>query len=414
MKNLLNLIGGNVVSHLITFAAAPLITRLYSPGELGDLSMMIAILAILNVFSTLKYELAIPLAKNDRDTANLLVICFAALLATSIIYLLLAVGFSILRPWDMSGTAFLLLPIMLLGEGLFTIAVHYGLRFKKYNHISLIKVNKSIITNSGQIGFGLISGSSFSIIMGDLIGRLLGANKMLLDMKTYLASHKEVISKSSMKKVAIEFKNYPLVSSFSSFLNSIALQAFPLMLGVLYGSASLGIYALSQRILIGPLSLVSQAFSQVFLSEAAENIRNGRTKGLVKLFMYTAGALLLFVCIILSIFLLWGEEIIKLLFGSKWTGSHDIIKYMSIMILFQFVASPLSQSLNLLNKQAFQFYWDLARFIIISLFLLVIYLLGVGFYLTISIYSVLMAIMYITLLGIIIKQLLSLEKRSIC
>ncbi|MDA6082970.1 hypothetical protein OSJ97_25875, partial [Escherichia coli] len=60
MKNLLNLIGGNVVSHLITFAAAPLITRLYSPGELGDLSMMIAILAILNVFSTLKYELAIP------------------------------------------------------------------------------------------------------------------------------------------------------------------------------------------------------------------------------------------------------------------------------------------------------------------------------------------------------------------
>ncbi|WP_394580986.1 lipopolysaccharide biosynthesis protein [Cytobacillus firmus] len=414
MKNLLNLIGGNAVSHLITFAAAPLITRLYSPGELGDLSMMIAALAILNVFSTMKFELAIPLAKNDKDTANLLVICFAALLATSIIYLLLTVGFALLSPMNTLGMAILLLPIMLLGEGLFTIAVHYGLRLKKYKHISLIKVNKSIIMNSGQIGFGLISSSSFSIIMGDLIGRLLGANRMLMDMKNYIASQKAFISKNSMKKVAVEFKNYPLVSSFSSFLNSIALQAFPLMLGVLYGSASLGIYALSQRILIGPLSLVSQAFSQIFLSEAAENIRNGSTRGLVKLFMYTVGVLLLFVSIILSIFLLWGEEIINLVFGSEWTGSHDIIKYMSIMILFQFVASPLSQTLNLLSKQAFQFYWDLARFIIISSFLLVIYLFGVGFYLTIFIYSVLMAIMYITLFGIIIKQLFSLEKRSIC
>src|SRR5579859_6097194 len=71
--------GGQAVSLLLS----PLLTRLYSPQEFGTLSVYSAIVAILVVISSLRYELALPLVRDDEDAVNLMAVCLVALGGTT-------------------------------------------------------------------------------------------------------------------------------------------------------------------------------------------------------------------------------------------------------------------------------------------------------------------------------------------
>ena len=67
--------GGTVLAQGITFAATPLLSRLFSPDDFGVLGAFVAILTILISFSSLKYELAIPQASIKKHTLELVFLC---------------------------------------------------------------------------------------------------------------------------------------------------------------------------------------------------------------------------------------------------------------------------------------------------------------------------------------------------
>jgi len=71
--------GGQAVSLLLS----PLLTRLYSPQEFGILSVYSAIIAILVVVASLRYELALPLVRDDEDAVNLMMVCLLTLVGTT-------------------------------------------------------------------------------------------------------------------------------------------------------------------------------------------------------------------------------------------------------------------------------------------------------------------------------------------
>ena len=61
---------------MITVAAAPILTRLYGPESFGVLATFASILALLNVVSSLRYELAIAVPEDDEDAIALVWLCF--------------------------------------------------------------------------------------------------------------------------------------------------------------------------------------------------------------------------------------------------------------------------------------------------------------------------------------------------
>lgn len=63
---------GTGIAQGIAFLAAPVLSRYYEPEDFTVFALFSATAAILSVVATARYELAIPLPKEDKDAKSLL------------------------------------------------------------------------------------------------------------------------------------------------------------------------------------------------------------------------------------------------------------------------------------------------------------------------------------------------------
>src|SRR6478609_3136460 len=70
--NVAFMVTGTALGQAASIVLSPVLTRLYTPDQFGYLSVYTAALTIFGVIAVLGFELAIPLAANDTELANLL------------------------------------------------------------------------------------------------------------------------------------------------------------------------------------------------------------------------------------------------------------------------------------------------------------------------------------------------------
>ena len=75
VANVLKLVSGSVTAQILSILLVPLITRIYSPDDLGIFQIFLSISGILIIFSTFSYQFAIMLPKKEEDSANLAFLC---------------------------------------------------------------------------------------------------------------------------------------------------------------------------------------------------------------------------------------------------------------------------------------------------------------------------------------------------
>ena len=70
---------GTTISQMIPFAVMPILSRLFTPEEFGLYAFYISIVTFLVVFSTGRYELAIPLPQKEEDAWQIFLLSFSIL-----------------------------------------------------------------------------------------------------------------------------------------------------------------------------------------------------------------------------------------------------------------------------------------------------------------------------------------------
>jgi O-antigen/teichoic acid export membrane protein len=86
-RNVLTLMTGTTLAQAIPIAVSPILTRLFSPAEFGVFAVYLAIVSVLAILATGRYELAIMVPKKDRDAAALAVAAFMLSLFVSLVIL---------------------------------------------------------------------------------------------------------------------------------------------------------------------------------------------------------------------------------------------------------------------------------------------------------------------------------------
>ena len=81
--NVTVMLAGTVAGQTVSILLSPVLTRLFTPAEFGNLSVYNSILMLFATVATLGFELAIPICLNDRDCANLLALCGLSLATTT-------------------------------------------------------------------------------------------------------------------------------------------------------------------------------------------------------------------------------------------------------------------------------------------------------------------------------------------
>jgi O-antigen/teichoic acid export membrane protein len=365
-QNILKVAGGTAVGQALYFLGSPILTRLYEPADFGRFAVYTAILTIVMISSSLRYELAIPIARDSRDAFTLAVL--SALSLGVICLLLSALSAFLYGPLKASVgrteaiVYCFLFPLSALGGGLYKIFNFYAIRVHAYSSIATTRIVQCLTQLVVQITGGALKYGLPGLVVGDAFGRIAGVRYLAMVVRKILPERPWSGLVPRMRSLGREYWMYPLLSTPSSIVNMSALQLPAILLNFWYGSAIAGYFSFSQTILGAPSSLISQAVAQVFTGEIAK--RGVDPELLLPLYKATAKKLFLVGLLPTVPWLICGSWLIPLLFGGNWQHAGLYVQILSLSFLIQFFAAPISQVLIYLNRQGAMLIWDIVRILL--------------------------------------------------
>ena len=151
LRNMMILASGTAGAQVIAFAAMPIITRIYSPSDFGVLAIFVAILSLLVPFATFRYSVAIPLPRRSQTAVSVLalsvLLSFAVAIFMTIVLFFSADYIFVLFSVSVLSQYWWLLPIALLGAGVYETLVSWSTREKQFKIIAKTKMTQSIASS---------------------------------------------------------------------------------------------------------------------------------------------------------------------------------------------------------------------------------------------------------------------------
>ena len=352
--DVMKLASGTVFAQMISLLTAPVIARLYAPEAFGILALLTSITGIIGVIACMRYELAIMLPKNDEEAANLLGLSLSAVfIVTLVSALLLWLGQRPLLNWlnaPYMAHYLWIIPLSIFIGGIFAALNYWNSRTRHFGRLSIARIISSLTTAPLTIAFGLAGFATPGVMIGTgiagqcLATAVLGGQIWKDDRKMLL----KVVRWYRMKEGLFRYKKFPLMTTWSAFMNNLSSNLPALMLTAFFTSSVVGYFSLGQRLLTIPMSLIGGAVAQVFFQRTATARYDGTLPIVVgKTFMRLV-AIGFFPLIIVMIS---GQDLFIVIFGNQWSNAGIYAQILAPWIMFQFISSPLSTLFSVLEIQ---------------------------------------------------------------
>ena len=394
LRNVTILASGTSVAQLIIIVSSPILSRLYSPSEFGVYAVFSSILALSIIFSTLRYELAIPLPEREEDSLNLILLSLILLAGSTFLAAILIYyfGSKIFTPLGMSSlfTVYFLLPIGVFGGGLFAILNYFAIRSKKFSSISVAKVYQTACGVAFQL-FGFKLGH-YGLMGGPVLGQTVSSLSLLKSL--FNRDSFKRTSWHGVKGVLNRYRRFPIYSMPDAVANTASVQLPAVLFAYFFSPAAAGFYLLADRVLQLPASVIGSAVGQVFYGEAsAIRVKEDLFATVARLYAQLAniGVVPLFLLVFLA------PELFAYIFGDEWRLAGEFARYMAPWIFLVFVASPFTSLFAILEKQSHGMFFQF----IVLFFRVTVILIG-AFYqdliLTVALFSAVSVIFWILFL----------------
>lgn len=359
--NVIKLFLGNSGAQIVTFLAAFILARLYTPEQFGVLGVFLAISQMLIPISCLGYEAAIVITNSVIDAYKVCIICFFInIVFSSLLYIPIIVfedticqllNAEEIYPW------LFLLPICVFLGGTFNALNYFNTKIKSYDDIAKSNIIKSFSCAFIQVFGALIKKCSGSLILGQVFMNLFGNIKLA---KNLFRSGKLSYLNSDMLFWVKKYRKFPLFYSWGVLFNTVSLNISNVLIKRLYTSSDVGYYSYSYRYIGFPISMISTAVGQVYFQELSDAKEDNPQKvfysTLVKLIFI---GLPIFICLYFII-----EPVFVFAFGEQWRIAGELAKIMIPLFFIRFVVSPLSLSLIVFEKQALLLLWQIGLVVV--------------------------------------------------
>ena len=352
---------GTALGQISVILAAPILSRMYTPADFGNLQFIVSVALILATFSTLRYEMSIPLPKRDADAYRLvkLSIALATLFALIVLSFLIWALLSDYSGgwWQKYSTLSFFIPILLFVEASNATLGYWFMRKSDYKTPSVGKAATGIGVVSSQLVLNILKIlGGMGLVLGQSLGQVLGAGILFSRFQRPSSTLKLQDELNQIGALAKKYKDFPLFASWNAGLNTLGRHLPPIMLTWYYQPELVGYYAIGMRLLNIPLNLMSLSVGQVFFQQISKYVKNQvpifpflRSTALKLTFLGLPGLLLIF---------FFGENIFRLIFGDNWTTAGEIASILSPYFLVRFVTSPLSPIFTLIGKQYVSLIWQ--------------------------------------------------------
>ena len=396
-RNASILVGGTALAQLLGVISAPILTRIYHPSDFGALQVFISVMALLMVAASGRYEIAMLLPEDDQSAIDLLVlsmlcVCCTAALCFGVVAIchyrwILPSSMLALRAW------LWLLPLSVLGGGLYQTLNYWAMRRDDYKQIARSKFTQAAAQVTTQLGAGLAVHGSFGLLVGDAAGRMCGSGRFLHDLWRGYADKLRAVQLRRMFRLAVRYREYPLISMWGTLINMSGLALPALFLAQYYGAHDTGCFGLVNRVFGVPAGLIGISIAQVYISEAAKLSRSNPQR-LMDIFLKTTRHMIYLGLVPCAVFAALAPWLFERIFGHGWREAGEYARYLAFMFYASFINSPVTQTLNILERQWAQFGWDISRLILTVGAIAIPHLLGYGARTAVLVYGIAMTMMY--------------------
>jgi O-antigen/teichoic acid export membrane protein len=321
VAGVLSLAGGSAAGQIAVLAAAPFLTRLFTPAQLGQFGLLQSFVAFAAVGLCLRLDLAIVSAASDADAKGLLFLCMGlcagmSLLATAGMGMLIAydiVGFGALEPWVLPATFGLLFV-----TGAFVVLRFWSVRERNYREIATALTYQGAGRAALPVVFGALGFGWGGLVAGELAGRALGIRS--LGGIAWQSLKAQGTSCTDYRGLFGKYRQYWSIILPSSLLDALALALPVPIIVATYGMEAAGWWVLVNRVAMAPGQLAAAAVADVFHAEAVrhrdENPGAPRRWLLVTLRPVVIGGLLVY-----GLGGVIAPRVFSLIFGPDWTNA---------------------------------------------------------------------------------------------
>ncbi len=291
------------MAQALSFLLMPLITRLYSPFEMGDYALYVSITSIVGLLSNLRLDLAVVVAESERDAAYLVQAAGSLAIGVGLASLAwLSVDFSSLR-----FAAFAAISIAAIGIN--QTLVNWLSRKQSFSQLATRSVLEKITVLACGLGLAYIGFTEFGLVAAQTIGLVISLIYM-----AWSSGLTEKFNFSESLRVLSHFRAFPLQTVISSGLMVMALFLPSLLIAQNFDKSQLGQLNLTMRVFEIPIVLLGYTFSTVYYQHAQKTLAADR----LSLFWRTTKQLSLFFIPPIMLVGVFGPYVFPIVFGDKW------------------------------------------------------------------------------------------------
>ena len=356
--------GGTGFAQVLSLISAPILTRLYEPGDYGVLAAFASVCGIFIALSSLRYQVAIPIPESDEDGANLLVLSLVIVVGVAIAG---TTGVYALRDEICTWTecpelaAYLwMIPIAVLGGGFYEVLAYWAIRREAFKMLAKTKISRSLGGVIPQIILGFFKQGTLGLLIGNLLGQLSGNSAIALMAWRKDRGLLKAVSLKRMLAMAGRFKKFPLFNAPSELLVVLPALGPSLLVVTFYGAHEAGLFDLAVRVFRRPTGFIVSSVLQVFMHRASLYAREAPQR-LPRLFFATAGRLFAFALIPAALLAIFGPQIVGFVFGEQWTDAGIYLRLIAPILLAQVTVQSVSPVLLVLNLPEWQLGADILR-----------------------------------------------------
>lgn len=340
---------GTGLAQAIPLVFSPVLTRLFSPGDFGRFAFFMALCAVLTIIATGFYELSVMLPKNDKVALNIVALIVGLSFVVSLFFFIIILVFGhLLNRFFNSPLSYgylLLIPACVFFMGAFQGLNYWLTRKKQYKIINACKISQSILTVLSSIILSYLGFQSYGLIMGFLLGSI----SATIPLFYVLIKRQLLISKAIVFNAAKSYFDYPRLMMPTALMNSTASQAPVFFINKFFSPVIVGYYSFASRILTAPIGIISSAIGQVYFQKMSDLVKSG-SQNIYAAFLKTAKTLAILAAVLFIPFLIFGEDIFRIVFGENWSTAGKYVEIIALSAIVKFIVSPLSTIFISLNK----------------------------------------------------------------
>ncbi|HOU31986.1 MAG TPA: oligosaccharide flippase family protein [Synergistaceae bacterium] len=352
--------GGAFLGQAVALVCAPVLSRLYAPGDFGVLAVYAAFLSAMTAFSGLGLHLAIPLTETRSRAWRVAGAAFLAHGFMAVVFSVLLFFFQgALRREYPFFSDLLLMGCLLVGfllSGIYDIFSYLGIREKAFATIARTRISQGVWGALSGVGLGVLGVRPLGLVVSQVCNMAAGIS-VLRRRLVPPGSVRELFSRELWDDV-VAFRRFPLFQPWTNLSAILSSQIVPILFARFGGVAAAGILFFNMKVLQVPMMFVGNAVAQVFFQRGSELSREGHLgvwvakvfRGLMLVGLYPV-----------AVTVLLGPQLFPVIFGAAWKEAGALLPVMGPWFFAQFLTSPLSSVMYIRGQQRCDFICSLVQ-----------------------------------------------------